>query len=127
MTMTMTIDDLSSNFDCYQNKGWLTVSTRDTCIRQYFGTERLAKVMPNDQLVFTIGATQRGDSFELNKVIEHHISNARFPVLYAKTTNGGRDANYPACKIRDESVGKVLRVILDVEREVKRITESLNV
>jgi hypothetical protein len=125
--MPINIDILSPHFDCQNNKGWLTVCTRNVSCRKHFGTNRLAKLMPNDELVFTIGATQSGVSVRLSNVIESYIGRAGFTVLDRRTTAGGREAHYPACDIRNEPLSKILRVLRDVEREVKRIAEDLDV
>ena len=100
--MPITIDDLSPTFLCIQVPGWLAICTRDPKCRKHFGTDRLAKLLPTDELQFTIGATEQGMSARLNCFIEGKISDAEFTVIDGASTAGNRSARYPAFDTGDE-------------------------
>jgi hypothetical protein len=123
--MPITIDDLSPTFLCIQVTGWLAICTRDPQCRKHFGTDRLAKLLPTDELQFTIGATEQGMSARLNCFIEGKISNAEFTVIDGASTAGNRSARYPAFDTGDEraTADVVRRILHSVEDEAMRIAE----
>ena len=87
--------ELARYFDLSENSGWTAIQSR--LIRGY-GTRRIAKLLSNGELQFTIGATERGQRLSLNETIRELARKNGFSVLKRHSTSGSRRSHgeYPA-------------------------------
>lgn len=91
---------LESLFLCKPREGWTALYARDEI--KGFGTRRFAKFTPQDEVEFTIGATETGMASNLNRAISKIISSAGLQPLERETTSGSRKhkGRYPAFSTR---------------------------
>lgn len=114
----MSLNDAIS--ECYEHrdvKGWTAVmSTLGNLLRGY-GSQRIAKIMPNSELQFTIGGTKIGEQINLNSTIRAIIDGIGLDVLERESTSGSRKCGgeYPAISTSGMSHRDVLRVLHLVE------------
>ena len=121
--MSSIYEQLSLLFRCEHRQGWVALKMKGDIDLSTFKTERLAKLMPNGELQFTIGATLIGQSVNLNRTIQMIIAAEGLEVLMRETTSGSRgyEAPYPTISAPDVQDGSIARIVHRVEGAVLKV------
>lgn len=96
--------------------GWIALSAKPDLNLKGFGTKRIAKIMDNSLLLFTIGATKLGNSNRLNETIISIISQEDADIIMGESTDGSRKPRkqYPGIDLIKVDHERVVRITLKV-------------
>jgi hypothetical protein len=114
--------ELSSLFHCKQQKGWIGLFARGIELHG-FGTRRIAKYTPLGEIEFTIGATEKVMTSNLNGTIRILISSAGLEVIERNSTSGSRNGTpeYPAFSVSGVSGAIVETIVHRVEGAILQV------
>lgn len=106
-------EELRATMIAKQQGGWLALFAPEHLPLRGYGTRRVAKLMPNGELQFSIGATLRGTAVGLNETITLVIRAEGLELLARESTSGSRgtEAEYPAFQTTGLPVDQVIRVL----------------
>jgi hypothetical protein len=118
---------LTELFDVKQQSGWIALLSWDNRLTKGFGTRRIAKLMTNDQLFFTIGGTTRGVASKLNQTIRSIIRLEAIEVIEGRSTAGpkkeGPLGSYPGFEITGVGNASITRVVHRIEGALLSLRE----
>ena len=110
-------DIISANYELRDVKGWTAIMSRLGSLLCGYRSHRIAKIMPNNEIQFTIGGTRKGEEIRLNSTIRAIIESTGLEVVERESTSGSRKSGgvYPAISTTWINHHKVLRVLYLVE------------
>jgi len=117
------IEELSEHFSIRSKVGWDTIGTKDGQNIDGFRTDRIAKIMANGELQFTIGSNEPGRSANLNSVISDLVSSRDLEVLERRSTSGSStvDRVFPSIATDGLDVNLVIGLLKEVESTARSI------